>query len=47
MSREANQKYKLIYLIRIMESLTDEEHSLTMSEIISELEKYGVSAERK
>ena len=47
MAKGNNQKFKLIYLIKILERLTDEDHSLTMSQIISELESYDVSAERK
>lgn len=47
MSKGTKQKYKLWYLIKIMEELTDDEHSLTMSEILNELEKYGITAERK
>ena len=30
-----------------MVSLTDDEHSITVEEIINELDKYGISAERK
>ena len=37
MAKGNNQKCKLLYLIKVMESLTDDEHSLTMSEIIAEL----------
>lgn len=47
MSRGANQKFKFIYLMKIMLDQTDEEHGLTMSQIMAELEKYGVTAERK
>ena len=47
MAKGNNQKFKLIYLIRILEKLTDEDHSLTMSQIIDKLESYDVSAERK
>lgn len=47
MAKGANQKLKLIYLIKIMQEKTDEEHGITMPEIIKALEAYGVSAERK
>ncbi|MBO4310664.1 MAG: WYL domain-containing protein [Lachnospiraceae bacterium] len=47
MAKGNNQKCKLLYLIKVMESLTDDEHPLTMSEIISELEKHEITAERK
>lgn len=47
MAQSPNQKLKLVYLLKILEEHTDSEKGLTMSEIISYLEKYGVSAERK
>ena len=47
MSRGTNQKFKLSYLSRIMLEKTDDEHSLTMPQIMAELEKYEVTAERK
>ena len=47
MSKSSNQKLKLSYLTRIMLAKTDEEHSLIMPQILQELEKYGVTAERK
>lgn len=47
MARSANQKLKLAYLERILAQRTDEEHPMTLAEIASALEEYGVSAERK
>lgn len=47
MSRGSNQKLKLSYLTKIMLQKTDDEHGLTMPQIIAELDKYGVTAERK
>lgn len=47
MPKGTNQKLKLIYLIKIMLERTDEEHGLTMPEILEALEAYDVSAERK
>ncbi len=47
MSRGANQKLKLSYLTKIMLAKTDDEHSLTMPQIMAELEKYDITAERK
>lgn len=47
MPKGTNQKLKLIYLIKIMLERTDEEHGLTMPEILAALEEYGVTAERK
>lgn len=47
MAKGTNQKLKLVYLIKIFMEKTDDEHSLTMPEILKELEKYDISAERK
>lgn len=45
MSRGSNQKFKFSYLMRIMLEKTDDEHSLTMSQIMTELDKYDITAE--
>ena len=42
-----NQKLKLFYLAKIMQEQTDENHALTMAEIIAELKKYDIEAQRK
>lgn len=47
MSKGANQKFKFSYLMKVMQEKTDDEHSLTMPQIMDELEKYGVTAEKK
>ena len=47
MARGTNQKFKFTYVMQIMLAKTDDEHALTMSQIIEELEKYDVTAERK
>lgn len=47
MSKGENQKLKLYYLYKIMVSLTDDEHSITVEEVIQQLEMRGISAERK
>ncbi len=47
MSRGTNQKFKFTYLMRVMLEKTDDDHALTMSQIMDELEKYDVTAERK
>ncbi len=47
MARSPMQKQKLLYLHKIMLEKTDENHALTINEIIKELEAYGISAERK
>ena len=47
MAKGANQKLKILYLMKILLEKTDEEHSITMQEIIDSLEAYGIQAERK
>ncbi|MBQ6129912.1 MAG: hypothetical protein IJI51_09645 [Lachnospiraceae bacterium] len=47
MPKGKNQKLKLYYLARIMLSRTDDEHMITMPEIIRQLEAYDVTADRK
>ena len=47
MAKGAYQKLKLLYLQQILLENTDEYHSMTMNEIISELKSYGIEAERK
>lgn len=47
MSKGANQKLKLLYLTKIFREQTDEEHMLTIAEIIEKLSAYDVSADRK
>ncbi len=47
MGKHPNQKLKLLYLRKILLEKTDEEHMLTVQQMISELQQYGISAERK
>lgn len=47
MPKGSKQKLKMYYLRKIMLQETDEDHSLSMAEIIEKLKKYDVSAERK
>ncbi len=47
MPKGSGQKLKLYYLSRILIEKTDDENSLSMADIISELEEYGVTADRK
>ena len=47
MSKGSNQKLKLSILCKIMQEKTDDEHSLTLAQIIKELQKYDITAERK
>ena len=41
------QKLKLLYLIKIFTEDTDDQHALTLPQIVEKLDAYGVSAERK
>ena len=47
MPKSTGQKLKILYLMRILLTQTDETHPLTINELISKLAEYGVSAERK
>lgn len=47
MARNPRQKQKLLFIQKILLEKTDENHGLTVNEIINELESYGISAERK
>ena len=47
MARSENQKQKLLRILELLYERTDDEHGLTVLEIISALEEYGISAERK
>ena len=47
MSRTESVKAKLLNLYRILDEQTDEDHGLTIPEIIDALEARGISAERK
>lgn len=45
--KNANQRLKILYLYKILLERTDEEHYITMPEIISQLSLYGITAARK
>ena len=47
MAKQSLQKQKLLYLQKILLEKTDENHGLTVNEIIQELNQYGITAERK
>lgn len=47
MPKSANQKLKLLYLMQLLLQKTDEEHHLTVQEMIDELAMRDISAERK
>lgn len=45
--KNSHQKLKLMYIAQILLQQTDEEHTITVPRLIAELEKLGISAERK
>ena len=47
MPKGTNQKFKLYRLAQIMLDRTDDEHYITMPEIMEALDQYGISAERR
>lgn len=47
MAKRANQKIKILYLMKILYERTDDRHGLTLSELSDALLEYGVEAERK
>jgi len=47
MPKSTDQKAKLLALREIFIKQTDENHHLTMPQVITELKRYGISAERK
>ncbi len=47
MPRSENQKLKLLYIRKYLLENTDDEHSVTVSQIIKDLAGYGIQADRK
>lgn len=47
MAKSANQKLKIMYLMKILLEQTDEEHSISKQDILTTLNQYGISAELK
>jgi predicted DNA-binding transcriptional regulator YafY len=47
MAKSSNQKLKLLYLLKTLNEKTDEENTMTINDMIAELERYGITAERK
>ena len=47
MPRNEKGKQKLFRIVEILMRYTDEEHGLTINEIIQKLSEYGICAERK
>ena len=46
MPKSKNQKQKILYIMKFFYEETDEEHTLTVNEIIAKLERNGISAAR-
>ena len=47
MAKGINQKLKLLYIVKILEKKTDEDHPMSTKQLIDELAKYEIGAERK
>ena len=47
MPKSSNQKLRLLYLSKIFAEETDENHTLTVQQLISRLAEMNVAAERK
>lgn len=47
MAKSANQKLKLLYLLKILTEQSDEEHCMSAQALIDALEAYDIRAERK
>lgn len=47
MSKNTKQKQKILYLKKMLEEETDEEHGLTIPDMIQRLKAYGIETERK
>lgn len=47
MARSANQKRKLLILEQMLSRQSDEEHPISTADMLEELERWGITAERK
>ena len=47
MAKSANQKLKLLYIAKYLLEQTNENHPVTVADIIKHLGNYDISAERK
>lgn len=47
MPKSTNQKLKLLYLLRLLEARSDQQHPLSIADIQTELGRHGISAGRK
>ena len=47
MAKSSNQKLKLLYLLQYLTRQSDEHHTVTVAQMIEELARHGITAERK
>ena len=47
MARSGNQKLKILYVMDYLLRASDEEHPVTAAQIIDELSRHGIAAERR
>lgn len=47
MAKSSQQKLKILYLMKAFTERTDEEHPMTVQELLDYLQEYGITAERK
>ena len=47
MAKSENQKLKMLYIQKMLLECTDENHTLTVNDIIERLAELGINAERK
>ena len=43
MAKSSNQKLKLLYLLKTLNEKTDEENTMTINDMIAELDRYGIT----
>ena len=47
MARSSFQKLKILYIMEYLLKYSDEEHLVTVAQLIKELDRHGIQAERK
>lgn len=47
MAKSPNQKLKLLYLLQYLSRQSDEQHPVTVAQMIEELDRHGITAKRK
>ena len=47
MAKSNNQKLKILYVMRMLLEKTDENHTISVADIITKLNSYDIKAERK